>query len=151
MKRRNGVVALGLAIIFMVFTIVIIFLVQNVSNNFYKTKLQVIETKSEQFTKAFLVSAANIWTEAAMDSQISPEKHFNLNPGDSAKYFTLILNKGQDTEERVVYELDSQAGLIYHTESGSETISIDINLTMTSDLPGFEDSQEKGLVLEMEN
>jgi hypothetical protein len=134
----------------MVFTIVIIFLVQNVSNNFYKTKLQVIETKSEQFTKVFLVSAANIWTQAANQSGISPGLKFNLSPNASSTYFTLRLESGPTTE-RVFYNLDSQAGIIHESASGSQTISIDINTVMRShDLPGF-DNFEAGLVLEMED
>ncbi len=150
MKKRSGTVALGLAIIFIAFTIVIIFLVQNVSNNFYKTKLQVIETKSEQFTKAFLVSAANIWTQAAIKSEISPGLIFNVSPDASSSFFSLILNSGPTTE-RVFYDLNSQAGLIYDSEAGSKTISIDINTTMTSpDLPAFDDFKA-GLVLEMED
>jgi len=150
MKKRSGTVALGLAIIFIAFTIVIIFLVQNVSNNFYKTKLQVIETKSEQFTKAFLVSAANIWTQAAIKSEISPGLIFNVSPDASSSFFSLILNSSPTTE-RVFYDLNSQAGLIYDSEAGSKTISIDINTTMTSpDLPAFDDFKA-GLVLEMED
>ncbi len=148
MRKRKGTVALGLAIIFIVFTIVIIFLVQNVSNNFYKTKLQVIETKSEQFTKAFLVSAANIWTQTAIQSEISPGLDFSVSPDGSSTYFSLHLKSGATTE-RVFYDLDSQAGLIYDSPAGSKTISIDINTVMNSpDLPGFYDA---GLVLEMED
>jgi hypothetical protein len=144
-------VALGLAIIFMVFTIVIIFLVQNVSNNFYKTKLQVIETKTDQFTKPFLVSAANIWIQAASQTVLSEGDFFNVNLNGPSNYFTITL-KDQDTEEVITCKIESQAGMIYvDTSTGSKTISINIQSVMTSpDLPGFEDF-EAGLVLEMED
>ena len=139
---------MGLAIIFVTFTIVIIFLVQNVSNNFYKTKLQVIETKTEQFTKPFLVSAANIWIQAASQTAISEGDEFNVD--DSSEYFKITLNKGQKTEETITCQIESKAGLIYDTSTGSKTISIDIQSAMTSDLTGFDDF-EAGLVLEMED
>src|SRR6056297_1870324 len=137
MKKRTGSVAMGLAIIFVTFTIVIIFLVEHVSNNFYKTKLQVIETKTEQFTKPFLVSAANIWIQAASQTAISEGDEFNV--GDSSEYFKITLNKGQKTEETITCQIESKAGLIYDTSTGSKTISIDIQSAMTSDLMGFDD------------
>ena len=75
---------------------------------------------------------------------------FNVSPDASSSFFSLILNSGPTTE-RVFYDLNSQAGLIYDSEAGSKTISIDINTTMTSpDLPAFDDFKA-GLVLEMED
>src|SRR6056297_1937882 len=138
MKKRTGSVAMGLAIIFVTFTIVIIFLVEHVSNNFYQTKLQVIETKTQQFTKPFLVSAANIWIQAASQTAISPANYFNVAPGEASQYFTIKLNTTRSEEVEVIRcQLDSKAGLIYDTTSGSKTISIDIKSTMISDLSGF--------------